>query len=278
MSTDTYRSDLNAAQLRTRALETELRAARARIEALEAGGPRATGALRDLLEAGAREHDRRAMKARRKRRRQGRIDARYTRWDRAWKRWSKSRTQQRSLFFYPLFGRWLLSLGVVGFLTPFAAIFIIFAPARIAAAYALLALGVLYVAATLWGPWAMRRERKRHHSLPFAANGHFEALGDSDLRNPILRIHFEGSAPSRQEGQTLVLGLAKATRSPFAKRFLRETSVTRDASCLEFQCDSMEHSWHTDNRAYLLWYRQLVEKGAIALHDTYPIQSVHVGK
>ncbi len=277
MSQGTYRNDLDAAQRRSAALELDLASAQLRIQELEGAstGKKCDTSLQRLLNAGALEEklaqNRKIRREAKERAAEERSRDRQRRWD----RWSARRRRRRSMCFYPMFSRLTLSLAVIGMAVPFTALFIIFHSARVFLAYLMAAIFIAYLPSVAWAWWAAHRERARVGDLPFKVSGHIETLG-KDTKAPTLTITFEGETPTEIEARALLLGLARDTRNPFTALSLRETEVKAVNNSITFSSPSMETSWHTDNRSYLLWYRRLVEAGAATLHQTYPVTSVRI--
>jgi len=278
MTHGTYRNDLDAAQRRSAALEVDLASAQLRIQHLEGTSkpnPLENGSLQRLLNSGALEdklaHNRKIRRDAKEQASAERSKLRQKRWD----RWSAARRRRRSMSFYPVLSRWSLPLIVVSMLVPFTALFIMFHAAQVFLVYLLASLTAIYLPSVPWGWWAMHRERGRVGQLPFHVSGHIAVLG-KDKRAPTVRISFEGKAPTKAEARALLLGLAKDTTNPFTALSLRETEVDLSQNTVTFSAKSIETTWHMDNRGYLLWYRRLVESGAVVLHQTYPVRWVGI--
>lgn len=272
MSEGTYRNDLAAAQMRGAALETELAAAQTRIRNLEGN---TSDKLQGLIAAGIIEDQRALKKVQRTKAKEQRSAERWNRRKHQWDTWCSGRRSRRSMSAIPIGASWLLPIIVTSIMLPFLAVFIIFETPRIMLGYLFIALAALYAASVPWGWLAMYRERQRIDDLPFEVTGHISALGNS-LRVPKLCIEFRDEVPSVQAAQALVLGLTKRSHNLLTMIALRSTVVETEGKELRFHSDAIETSWFSDNRHYLLWYRNLVEAGAVALHQSYPVQSIRI--
>ncbi len=278
MTHGTYRNDLDAAQRRSAALEADLASAQLRIQHLEGTSkPNAleNGSLQRLLNSGALEdklaHNRKIRREAKEQAAANRSKLRQKRWD----RWAAARRRRRSMSFYPMLSRWSLLPLAIFALLPFTALFLIVPAAQVALVAFLVLLAAMHLPSVPWGWWAMHRERGRVGQLPFRVSGHIAALGQ-DKRTRTVRISFDGNAPTSAEARALLLGLARDTTNPFTALSLRETEVDVSQNTLTFSGESIETTWHMDNRGYLLWYRRLVESGAVVLHQTYPVDWVGI--
>lgn len=135
-------------------------------------------------------------------------------------------------------------------------------------------LGV-WAISNLWAMYVAPREDARLEALPFVVEGHHEVL-KSNLDGIDMCLSFEGLAPTSAQMQRWIYGLATEIRGRALRSSIRNTNIEAENGVIVATPNGLSTAWMAGNRNYHVWYRRVVEKALVELHQAFPIAHVRM--
>ena len=275
-----YRNELAAAQSRGNALEREVGQLRQQLSASGLGTDnsgwsrrmdRGASEEQRFRHAANREHQRRLAAQRKEEKAEARSKVRAARFQRFAARRRYLRSTTRLGWCAHCFFPWL---AISPLLCVFPLYIILPWTLWILLASFMGLLGVWGIS-NLWASYVATREDVRLEALPFLVEGHHEVL-QANLDGIDMTLSFEGMTPTRAQMQRWIYGLATEIRGRALRSTIRNTKIESENGVIVARPHGLSTAWMAGNRSYHVWYRRVVEKALVELHQAFPLTHVRI--
>jgi hypothetical protein len=91
-----------------------------------------------------------------------------------------------------------------------------------------------------------------------------------------MSLSFESMAPTPAQMQRWIYGLATEIRGRALRSTIRNTKIESEHGVIVATPNGLSTAWMAGNRDYHVWYRRVVEKALVELHQAFPLTHVRM--